>query len=67
MVLFGDINQYKDKSVPLISHPDQVNIEGVYFYNIDSRAIEGKSDPSYEFVQTAIKFALEKKIKVKLL
>jgi 4-hydroxythreonine-4-phosphate dehydrogenase len=64
VVIFGDIDHYTDKSVQMISHPGQVQNQGVYFFNIDTHdSANAKSrDPSFEYVQTAIGFALEKKV-----
>lgn len=60
----GHIDDYADKSVQIISHLGQVREQGVYFFNIDIRdAAKAKNrDPSFEYVQTAVGFALEKKV-----
>ena len=48
----------------MISHLGQVQGQGVYFFNIDtpSAANVKNRDPSFEYVQTAVGFALEKKV-----
>ncbi len=64
MVIFGDIDYYAGKSVQMISHPDQVREQGVYFFNIDTRDLANAKNraPSFEYVQRAVGFALEKKV-----
>jgi 4-hydroxythreonine-4-phosphate dehydrogenase len=64
VVIFGDIDHYADKSVQMISHLGEVQNQGVYFFNIDTHdAVNAKNrDPSFEYVQTAVGFALEKKV-----
>lgn len=64
MVIFGDIDYYADKTVQMISHPGQVQEQGVYFFNIDTRDLANATnrDPSFEYVQRAVGFALEKKV-----
>ena len=64
MVIFGDIDHYPDKSVQMISHPGEVQNQGVYFFNIDTHdpANAENRDPSFVYVQTAVGFALEKKV-----
>ncbi|UCH98762.1 MAG: 4-hydroxythreonine-4-phosphate dehydrogenase PdxA [Candidatus Aminicenantes bacterium] len=64
VVIFGQLDNYKDKSVQVISDINQVQDQGVYFYNIRTRfpANAEKSEPSYEFVKTAVDFALKKKV-----
>ena len=64
VVLVGNSIDYTDKSVQMISHLGQVREQGVYFFNIDtpSAANAENRDPSFEYVQTAVGFALEKKV-----
>jgi 4-hydroxythreonine-4-phosphate dehydrogenase len=64
VVIFGNSDHYADKSVQMISHPGEVQSQGVYFFNIDTRdpANAKSRDPSFEYVQTAVGFALEKKV-----
>jgi 4-hydroxythreonine-4-phosphate dehydrogenase len=64
VVILGDIAHYPDKSVKMISQPEEAQNLGVYFFNIDSHDLANakKRDPSFEYVQTAVGFALEKKV-----
>lgn len=64
MVIFGHSDYYGDKSVQVISHLEEVRGEGVHFFNIDTpdRVNAKNRDPSFEYVKTAVGFALEKKV-----
>jgi 4-hydroxythreonine-4-phosphate dehydrogenase len=64
VVILGDSHHYADKSVQMISHLEEVRDQGVYFLNIDTSDLVNvkNRDPSFEFVQTAVDFALEKKV-----
>ena len=60
----GESEYYADKYVQMISHLEEVRNQGVYFFNIDTGNLENvkNRDPSFEYVQTAVDFALEKKV-----
>jgi 4-phospho-D-threonate 3-dehydrogenase / 4-phospho-D-erythronate 3-dehydrogenase len=64
-VILGQVDYYKDDSISLISNLDEIKERGIYFYNIDDIQIAEADfpDPSYVFVRTGIRFALEKKVK----
>jgi len=64
VVIVGDIADYADKFVRIISHLGQAREQGVYFFNIDTHntAKVKDQDPSFVYVQTAVGFALEKKV-----
>jgi 4-hydroxythreonine-4-phosphate dehydrogenase len=59
LVIIGDIDDYEDKSVPKISHVTEAAEPGIYFYNLPLASIPG--DPSFEYVRTAVDWALDKK------
>ncbi len=64
MVIFGQSDHYADKFVQVVSHLEEVRKEGIYFFNIDipDLANAKNRDPSFEYVKTAVGFALEKKV-----
>jgi 4-hydroxythreonine-4-phosphate dehydrogenase len=64
VLIIGDIDHYSDKSVHMISHLGEVQSRGIYFLNIDTHSLANgeNRDPSFEYVNTAVGFALEKKV-----
>lgn len=60
VVVIGDSAVYADRNVRIIHNPNEISGEGVYFYHMDGEQIGG--DASYEYVKTAVDWALQKKI-----
>ena len=60
VVVIGSMDHYRDKRVRGVSRIEEIRGQGVYFYHIDQKKIA--ADPSFEYVKTAVDFALGKKI-----
>lgn len=60
----GDSDHYADKHVQKISQLEEVRNQGIYFFNIDTSDLGNVKNrvPSFEYIQTAIDFALGKKV-----
>lgn len=62
LVVFGSGDFYEDKTLQRISAIEEVRNKGIYFYDIPRKNIAGHRDPSFEYVKTAIDFALAGKV-----
>lgn len=61
LVIIGSKEFYQDKTIPLINAVEEIQDrdKGIYFYHVD---VPGPGDASFAYVETGIKWALEKKI-----
>jgi 4-hydroxythreonine-4-phosphate dehydrogenase len=62
VVMVGQVDRFANKSIPVISQIEAVQDQGLYFFNVEPRESARGSEPSFEFVHTAIAWALGKKI-----
>ena len=60
VVIIGDLEYYKDRSIALISEIEEIQESGNYFLDIKKKEI--KTEPSFDFVKRGIGLALEGKV-----
>jgi 4-hydroxythreonine-4-phosphate dehydrogenase len=62
VVVVGPAGYNTNKSIAEISQIESLRERGIYFYNIPPKPGSRESEPSFEFVSTAVSWALGKKI-----
>jgi 4-hydroxythreonine-4-phosphate dehydrogenase len=61
-IIIGEQEFYPDRSIPVISHLEDVTDSCVYFYRAPELKNGNTDDPSYNYVRTGIDLALDRKV-----